>query len=58
MKKIMVTGAAGQIGSELVPVLKNKYGDENVIATDIIKSKNELKNFEIIDVINKKTLSK
>lgn len=52
----MVTGAAGQIGSELVPVLKNKYGDENVVATDIIKSKNELKNFEIIDVTNKKNI--
>ncbi|MFN3301429.1 MAG: NAD-dependent epimerase/dehydratase family protein [Patescibacteria group bacterium] len=32
MKKILVTGAFGQIGSELVPVLQKKYGKENVIA--------------------------
>lgn len=32
MKKILVTGAFGQIGSELVPALQKKYGIENVIA--------------------------
>lgn len=32
MKKILVTGAFGQIGSELVPTLWKKYGKENVIA--------------------------
>ncbi len=34
MPKILVTGAAGQIGSELVVALKNRYGDESVVATD------------------------
>ena len=33
MKKILVTGAVGQIGSELTMVLRKKYGAENVIAT-------------------------
>ncbi len=33
MKKILITGAAGQIGSELTLTLRNKYGDENVLAT-------------------------
>ena len=32
MKKILVTGASGQIGSELVPALRERYGDENVVA--------------------------
>lgn len=33
MKKILVTGAVGQIGSELTLVLRQKYGNDNVIAT-------------------------
>ena len=32
MKKILVTGAFGQIGSELVPVLQEKIGKENVVS--------------------------
>ena len=35
MKKILVTGALGQIGSELVMHMRNIYGNDNVVATDI-----------------------
>lgn len=35
IKKILVTGSFGQIGSELTFELRNKYGSENVVATDI-----------------------
>jgi nucleoside-diphosphate-sugar epimerase len=30
--KILVTGSTGQIGSELVPALRQRYGSENVVA--------------------------
>lgn len=33
MKRILVTGACGQIGSELTMVLRAKYGGDNVVAT-------------------------
>ncbi|MDH3609121.1 MAG: NAD-dependent epimerase/dehydratase family protein, partial [Gammaproteobacteria bacterium] len=32
MKKILITGAAGQIGSELTEHLRKQYGNQNVIA--------------------------
>ncbi len=35
MKKILVTGSLGQIGSELVTYMRGIYGSDNVIATDI-----------------------
>ena len=34
-EKILVIGACGQIGTELTLALRQKYGDENVIASDI-----------------------
>jgi nucleoside-diphosphate-sugar epimerase len=35
MATILVTGALGQIGSELVPALRARYGAERVVATDL-----------------------
>lgn len=35
MKRILVTGALGQIGSELVPALRDRYGEDHVVASDI-----------------------
>jgi nucleoside-diphosphate-sugar epimerase len=34
-RNILVTGALGQIGSELVPALKERYGAARVIASDV-----------------------
>ncbi|MFD2044338.1 L-threonine 3-dehydrogenase [Ornithinibacillus salinisoli] len=52
MKKILVTGALGQIGSELVAKLRNIYGASNVIGSDIrkVEGAEEQGPFEIIDV--------
>jgi len=62
MKNILVTGAMGQIGSELTLFLRKKYGNNNVIASDL-KNKNikELLDtgpFEQIDVLDGEKLNK
>ena len=35
MRKILITGALGQIGAELVTALRDRYGADQVIASDI-----------------------
>lgn len=55
MKKIMITGALGQIGSELITKLRNEYGNDNVLATDIRRTESPIVEqgpFEILDVTN------
>jgi len=39
MKKILVIGAGGQIGSELVPYTRKIYGAQNVVAADLDETK-------------------
>jgi nucleoside-diphosphate-sugar epimerase len=60
MKKILVTGAVGQIGSELTLALREKHGAENVLATGrkTKPSKELLESgpFEFIDVAQKDTV--
>lgn len=51
MKRILITGALGQIGSELTVKLRDIYGEDNVIATDIRPSEGqETGPFERLDV--------
>ncbi len=57
MKKILVTGAKGQIGSELVPLLREKFGHENVISSDIKKEEEGDAPYEVIDVRDGKRLA-
>jgi len=49
MKKILITGALGQIGSELLVALQKRYGHDNVIATDIRRPPQIDAVFEVMD---------
>ena len=54
--KILIIGSSGQIGTELVLRLREIYGNENVIASDIRKGNYEVMEsgpFEFLDVTNK-----
>lgn len=57
MKRILVTGSLGQIGSELVDRLQELYGDKNVISSDVRKTGNGMPDnsiFEVLDVTDGK----
>lgn len=61
IKKILVTGSSGQIGSELVMAWRGIYGGENVIASDkcsgASKKITSSGPFEILDVMDKNAIS-
>ncbi|MCK4355700.1 NAD-dependent epimerase/dehydratase family protein [Candidatus Bipolaricaulota bacterium] len=56
-ERILITGAAGQIGSELTLALRNRYGAQNVVASDKHAPKSgvlqESGSFEIVDVLDR-----
>ncbi|SDI99533.1 Nucleoside-diphosphate-sugar epimerase [Natribacillus halophilus] len=57
---MLITGAAGQIGSELTLKLRKRYGEKNVIATDIKYEDDEVAQagpFHILDVTDGEKLS-
>ncbi len=54
--KILVTGANGQIGRVLTEALRNTYGDDAVLATDITKLVATQDPFEFLDVLNQQRL--
>lgn len=57
MPKILITGACGQLGTELVSALQEKYGSRNVFASDLKNTTNyPEQQFEILDVMDKNRL--
>ena len=62
MKKILVTGSVGQIGSELTMALRERYGNDNVVACGRKTKPSETLlssgPFEYIDITNKETIEK
>jgi len=59
MKRIMVTGALGQIGSELIVKLREKYGSDSVLAVDYrVPDKDYAGLFELADVRDREALDR
>ena len=55
MSKIIVIGASGQIGSDLTLELRNRFGNENVVASDIKNAADDVMSsgpFETLDVMD------
>jgi nucleoside-diphosphate-sugar epimerase len=60
ISRILITGAAGQIGSELTPKLRKEYGRENVVASDLREPSGSLTDsgpYKILDVTDKKKMA-
>ncbi|MCC5941594.1 MAG: NAD-dependent epimerase/dehydratase family protein [Balneolaceae bacterium] len=55
MNKILITGACGQLGSELTEELRKRHGNDYVIASDISEPKSSLSTgpFEHLDVLDR-----
>jgi len=62
MKKVLITGALGQIGTELVPFLREKYGTDNVVASgrrkkDGYEKVTESGPFELLNITDRNKLA-
>ena len=58
MKKSLVIGANGQIGSDLVSGLAKRIGAKNVIASDIREGNHGEVQFELLDILDVENLKK
>ena len=60
MEKILITGAAGQLGCELTQALVDIYGGEAIIATDLIDhaDKFDYCRFQTLDVMDREGITK
>src|SRR3989338_1881845 len=57
--KILITGALGQIGSELTAELKKNYGEKNIVTSDVREGQipEEFLPYEKLDVLDKSRLA-
>ena len=59
--RILIIGSSGQIGTSLVIKLRKMYGNDNVVASDIRPSSDEVMNsgpFEELDILDEQLLRK
>jgi len=56
MNTVLVTGALGQIGSELTPTLRRRYDDVDVLASDIESDPDVSPSYEVVNVTNRAQL--
>jgi len=53
-EKLLLTGAKGQIGTVLTQILRQRYGADKVIATDLVQPNGHPDDFyEVLDVLDK-----
>jgi len=57
MESVLVTGASGQIGSELVPALRDRSGVERVVATDVEEPEGMAGPKEKLDVLDQEAIA-
>ncbi len=58
MTKILITGALGQIGTALTSALNSKYGEENVVISDIRDEYESSNNYIKLNILDKLELEK
>jgi len=56
--QILVTGALGQIGSDLIKTLRAMHGKESVLATDIRDKESQEAPFQLLDVLDYESISR
>ncbi len=57
MKRILVLGSQGQIGTALSEALRQRYGHDQVVCSDIRSDGAEVEPFVVLDVLDKAALS-
>jgi len=58
MKKILIIGSNGQIGTDLLSRLRDKYGTQQVVASDIRQPQAPIENFVLLDATNAQAVRK
>lgn len=56
MKKILLTGALGQIGTELAEALAKQYGSDNIVVTDVLAEGQTPYTYQQLDVTDSRAV--